>query len=190
MTTGFITLTPEEILTRWRKLRGWEPLCSGATAARGDDSNLNALLMLHIKAWYTRALLTYPAHTLPKLDFSAECSSPVPCAGGSALLSVPDSCLRPVSVLISGWDIPAEVSPPDSHTALLQLNPFTGGTASAPAAVLVSPGTLRITPADSNSTLTALRGIPAPADDRFILSPFLEADMAKNDFIDSLNSQT
>lgn len=182
-------LTPEEILTRWRLLRGWEPLCSGAPGLsfeRTPSPQLDAMLMEHIRAWYLRALTTYPVCHLPQLDFSG--SAPLAQAHGITTLTIPAECLRPVSVALGSWHRPAQVFPAESPQALHQLNPFTAATPAAPVAIQAAPALLELYPAEQGCTLAALTGVPAPQADRFILTPFLIADMAKNDFIDSLDS--
>ncbi len=45
MNTTHVIMTPEEILTRWRLLRGWEPLCSGHISVTAHNSALDSLNM-------------------------------------------------------------------------------------------------------------------------------------------------
>ena len=170
-------MTPEEILTRWRLLRGWEPLCSGHISVTAHNSALDSLLIEHIRAWYRKALATYPLEQLPLMEFAAQTSLDSFRTDQSATLTLPPGCLRPASVALSTWHRPANIQAADSEAAQLQLNPYTAASDSHPVAIRLSQSALSLHPAAPGSAVVSLLGVPAPENNRFVLSPFLIADI-------------
>ena len=140
-----LNLTSEQMLGYWRLLRGYEPLRSDHAVTRRDGIDLDSLLMKEISAWYATLLDTAPVEMLVTTDIASSLVA-VTRPDLSAMVALPDSCRRLISIALRGWEQPAVVVPVDDNPDLYaeQFNPYTCGSVQRPAAILMPDRTVRL----------------------------------------------
>ncbi|MCM1163113.1 MAG: hypothetical protein NC339_02520 [Muribaculaceae bacterium] len=136
-----LTLTRAEMLERWRLHHGLLPLSDSATVTATVPTVADSFHYAAIEEWYTRLLLTAPAHQIDPVDYGRRITLPAGADGG-VTFTLPREALRLLSVRLMGWwcdariiSDPAEVN----REARLQLDLYTRATESDPVA-LVRPG--------------------------------------------------
>jgi hypothetical protein len=130
-----VSLSPDEMLERWRIFRDLEPLRADSVVDRTDGLDIDSALRWQMRAWYLDLLDHADPVRLAPVDV-ANRSTLHPEADGSAVIILPENCRRLISIMVDGWDLPAKLTTPDSSLAVLQLNPFTRGNCHAPVAVV------------------------------------------------------
>lgn len=167
-------LTADEMLAHWRLARGLEPLRADSTVTRTDGVDLDALLMIEIRAWYLNLLDTAPEPMIC-VDDMAAVTPVIALPDGTAEVSLPPRTRRVLEVKLAGWERPARIvrpADPDAPRLLaLQASPWSRGGCCRPVAVMEA-GRLRLyslPEADggggaSTPVLESLRVVVEPAD--------------------------
>lgn len=164
-----ITLDTAAMLALWKRAHGYEPSRTDSTVTRVDGPDIDSLLTLEMRQWYIKALMELPPHMLPLSDI-ASLVTPVASPLGAASVTLPEGCLRVISVSMSHWHRPvAAFHSPDSTEALAQANIYARGGNCRPIAVL-DQSTLTLIP--DGGEVTRLLCVMTPNDDStFILTP-------------------
>lgn len=169
-----LSLSTEAMLSRWRLLRGYEPLRSDHAASRRDGIDLDSLLLDEIRAWYARLLDEAPISMLAITDIASAITIE-PCGDGSAIATLPDNCRRLLSITLEGWERPAvPIYEADSSAAKLlqrQTNPFSQSRSTAPVAFILPDRKVSlysIPDGISSPTVTAASAVTEPADGTFV----------------------
>lgn len=154
MMPGKVTLmSGEELLERWRVVRGWEPLPSAGGSA--EDARLEQMMKDELRGWYCATISSLPPGDVPAIDLSGQtlCGVADPERGLEARL--PAGCLRVTAVRLRGWE---RCALPEERE--LDFNPFCLPGPESPAAALGGAGTIRLLPA--TGALELLLGVPDP----------------------------
>lgn len=162
------------MLERWKLMRRMEPLRSDCSVTRTDGIDLDRELTMEMQAWYVRALLEESADHLPLTELSGEVSvTRAPC--GAGMVSLPDNCLRVVSVTLRGWQVPARVvADPLSAVALAQLSPWARAGCASPVAVVHSTHVMLYTPPEGEIVLESMLAVTYCEDDTiYRLTPYM-----------------
>lgn len=164
-----LTLDRKQMTARWLQLTRLEPLRADCVVTRTYGIDLEALAASEARLWYVSLLGHGPLRWLrvtemaddAKLDINDE---------GIAVVTLPERCVRPVSVELHGWERPAPVVAADSPEAWLQTNPFSRGGVARPVAVMRPGRRLEIysPPAEGQARLKSLRGVADTGDDSFV----------------------
>ncbi|MDE6557409.1 MAG: hypothetical protein K2K55_10685 [Duncaniella sp.] len=118
-----ITLTPDQMLARWRAIRLLDTSDASGLIAE-QPSAIDLILKAEIDAWYRNYLMTAPASLCPVADISATVMR-----GGSTVqyeLILPVNTIRVCRLRLSSWhrDAAIIVDPAPDRKAL-QTSPFT-----------------------------------------------------------------
>lgn len=101
-----ITLTREEMLALWRRMRTVEPLRLDCSVGRTDSVDIDAILDGEMRLWYLNMLDSADPDLLPveNVADAADCSTAAP----SSVMTVrlPEQVRRVVSVRFSQWESP------------------------------------------------------------------------------------
>lgn len=161
-----LSLTPERMLALWKLTHGYEPLRSDASVVRSDGIDLDALLRLEMRRWYTDLLDNGPLHLLPVRDISGS-SVAFDRTDSSVLLSVNRTLRRIVEVKLRGWNRPARIIGLDydrrADILQAQASPYACAGANEPIAVIESHNTLRCYPPPAGTpAIAVLRAVVEP----------------------------
>ncbi len=145
-----LSLTRSEMLERRRLVGGLEPLRTDCSVSHADGIDIDALLEIQLREWYVALLDTAPVGMLAPEDIAGQCSIEIgsgPWEGG-AMITVPDSCRRPLSVFLQGWMVPAAIQRTDQTDTVLcrQLNPYTAADETKPVAIVLHDGRIAAWP--------------------------------------------
>ncbi|MDD6777656.1 MAG: hypothetical protein PUD91_01285 [Bacteroidales bacterium] len=98
-----MSVTEKEMIDLWKLKCGYTTPRRDCYLERDDDVELDELLVVQLRAWYAGLLLTAPPHLLPVEDVSTDCTVAVE-GTGAAVVTLPERCVRPLAVRISGWE--------------------------------------------------------------------------------------
>lgn len=167
-----------EMIQLWQLTNGLTPMRSDCDMIRTDGLDTQALLLCHIKRWYENLLTSAPPRLLPIADLASQAEATAD-ADGVVCITLPDECVRPLSVRLDGWHRPADIVDLDSlppSTRHLMQSPLCVGGAINPLAVLQPDGTLRLySSAASQPNVTSLLCVVRPPEGVFRLDPALLA---------------
>ena len=136
-----LTLTEEEMLTRWRLLTLLEPMApAGAIASREDYTPLRQLCLLKMRAWYERLLDAADPALVPVTDIRGSCRLHL--EGGQWLMELPEGTRRVLTVRLAGWSRPAVPVTADEATECT--NSYLTGSHGNPLVIRLSPTRLLI----------------------------------------------
>lgn len=152
----WLTITEEELLTRWRVRRGWEPLPVESAAAERDE-RLERMLLDEMRGWYARQIALAPVEELPVEDFSSEIPPLTEAVDSDdgVEVRVPGDCIRVTGVKLAGWN---KMALP--ITGQLDFNPYCAPDVNNPRAIDCGGGVLRLYPAIGG--LSAMLGVRNP----------------------------
>lgn len=164
-----IRLSREEMLTEWKRRKGMMPVSTSTLQVRRlDNETVDEMLMADIDDWYARLLATEPVEFLPQRDFAGE-AEVRDNGDGSVEVELPDECVRPVSVRMSGWMRPARiVDDCDGALARMQTSRYVSGKRCDPIAVRRGRR-LTLYSRDGEGKLTELLGVAPPADGSYVM---------------------
>lgn len=158
-----ITLTPDEMLDRWRLYRAMEPLRADCEVERLDGLDTDTILRIQMRAWYLDLLDFGDPARLAPVDVASRAMLQ-PENDGSAVITLPFDCRRLLELKVEGWHTPARITAPGTPLAIEQLNPYTRGNCHSPVAV-VDRFRCRIYPLPSTGAgIEYALGAVAPAD--------------------------
>lgn len=159
----FYNLTESEMLALWKQVMRLDTPRRDCTVEWDDGIDLDALLLTHIKQWYSHQLNTAPAHLLPIEDVAAQVS--LTTRQGIVVATPPEQCVRPVEWKLTEWQrsVTAFLDP-CSHEAMLQLNEWTRGGVCDPAIIDYGFQLLMMSSASSMPQLENARCVVCPAD--------------------------
>lgn len=129
----------------WLQRKGYEPLRSDCRVERSDGADLPAIARGECRLWYERLLAEAQVsmlvpHDLADANGLAMSMTRVP----SALLKLPEECVRPVAVKLTSWLAPARIVTPDDPLARLQSWHLSAGGVVNPVAVFHPDHTLEL----------------------------------------------
>lgn len=163
-----LTLTEEEMLTRWRLLTLLEPMApAGAIAGREDYTPLRQLCLLRMRAWYEGLLDAADPTLVPVTDIRGSCR--LYRANDHWLMELPEGTRRVLSVRLAGWSRPETPVTPDEATECS--NPYISGSCGNPQVVRLSPTRLLINGpvTDVTASTGEVMATMLPADGSYIL---------------------
>lgn len=167
-----LTLDRKEMTALWLQYTRLEPLRADSVVTRAYGIDLEALAASEARLWYASLLSRAPLRWLRVSEMADDAKLSVN-TEGITLISLPERCVRPVSVELHGWERPAPVVEPHSPEAWLQTNPYSRGGVARPVAVWQPQDhTLAIysPPAPGQGRLKSLRGVADPGPDQFIFA--------------------
>lgn len=178
MNTGLITLTADELLSRYKLLGFYEPMLDSAAVELSPGVDLDRLLMMQIDAWYARQFHEAPKEILPVSEI-APLLTPERLPDGAAGVMLPEGTVRVISVMMDGWKRYAEiVSDPASPRARAQTNRYSRGGCSNPVAVATPDGRMTLyTPPPDKLALTSVKAIVMPESGTYLFTPALLATL-------------
>lgn len=152
------------MLALWRQLRYNEPIRNDAAVTRVDGVDRDRLHQVEMRNWYLNLLATGDLRYLKISDIATQVAV-TSMGDGTGRVLLPEKCVRPLWVMLEGWDRAARVVEPDTLEAEMQLNEFSRGGTVEPVAVHY-PGQLRLYSLVEGETqkLTALRCVMEPED--------------------------
>lgn len=166
-----LNLTKKEMTELWLRLTRLEPLRADCRVTRSFGVDLEAIAAIEMRRWYLDLLASGPAEWLPVSDCADRAVLAVS-DEGTLTVTVPEDCVRVLSLELYGWERPAEIVQPGSRAARMQYNPFSAGGVAAPVAVLRPGGrTLEIhSPAAGakSARLRSLEAVTDPGEEHYI----------------------
>ncbi len=175
-----VTLTAEQMLSRWKLSRYFEPLRSDCLITRTDGIDLDRLLMQEIDAWYITQLHSLPIEHLPLTDITARLS-PIRTDDGAAMVALPDDVLRIASVMVDGWLRPPQIiTDMSTPMAMAQSSPMARGGCAAPVVVVTQRRMMLYTPPPGDISLSSVSAVVLPHDNTYYLTPTLLSDITLN----------
>ena len=166
-----LKLSRNEMLDRWLLLTREEPLRADCRVTRSFGIDLEALASMEMRMWYVDLLCHGPLEWVPLSEMAREAEVEVS-PEGSLTITLPDDCMRPVSVELHGWERPARIVLPGSREAVMQTNPFACGGVSRPVAVLRNGGRvleIHSSPARPvDARIRSLICVADPGDDSYV----------------------
>lgn len=162
----------EELVTRWKVCRGWEPLRTDATLRRQDAIDIDAYIASKIESEYGVMLESGPLDELVVEDITQEVTVSRD-ADGTAVLTPGEGCKRLVEVMMEGWHRPATlVADDDNRVARRQLSPLSCGRDNHPVGVVEKGGRVRLYTLATGCALkpVRVRGVKVPPKGMVIVS--------------------
>ncbi|MCC8038257.1 MAG: hypothetical protein LIP02_09030 [Bacteroidales bacterium] len=137
-----ITISQTEMLALWRQLRYNEPIRNDAAVTRVDGVDRDRFHRVEMRNWYLNLLATGDLRYLKISDIASQVAV-TSMGDGTGRVLLPERCVRPLWVMLEGWNRAARVVEPQSLEAEMQLNDYSRGGAVDPVAVHY-PGHLRL----------------------------------------------
>ena len=102
------TYTEAEMIDLWREVNGLSPTRADSRVERTDGLNINAIILRHVNSWYESQLQSAAAKSLPVADLKDRAAITM-LPHGVAEVTLPDECVRPLSVRLEGWKQKAKI---------------------------------------------------------------------------------
>lgn len=154
----------EELVTRWKVCRGWEPLRTDATLRRQDAMDIDGYIASMLESEYGIMLESGPLEELVTEDVTGEVTVSRD-ADGVAVLTPGVGCRRVAEVMMEGWHRPATIVSEDDNTlSRQQLSPLSCGRDWHPVGVKERSGRVRLYSVASDRSLRPIRvlGVKEP----------------------------
>lgn len=163
-----VRLSREEMLREWKRRKGMIPVSTSMLqVSRRDSESVDEMLLGEIDDWYAGLLATEAPEFLPVRDIAAEVEIK-DMGDGSMVVELPDECLRPVSVRMSGWKRPARITEDyDGALARIQSSRYVSGKSCDPIAVKRGRR-LTLYSKSGEGKLTELLCVAPPADGSYM----------------------
>lgn len=153
------TFTEEQMAEWWYLRNGWHSL--PVNGGIDDKTELNRVIHEEVSVWYEKLLRTADPRLLPHEDVALEVKVNTLTAN-SALLTLPERCIRAFSVRMADWDRTVyEIEPADERALSRETVRALASTPSTPHAYLCPDGLIEVHGMDRNTDWSAQRIPPS-----------------------------
>lgn len=161
--------TMEQFVDEVARLQGVIPSRDDCSMELSTGSDIREYLASQVKNRYARLLMEADPRLLPTGEFAPEGMVTENAGDGSATITLPDGCVRPLSVKMEAWATEAVAVAWSEALARRQSNRYLRSGRNAPTAMTAPDGrSLRVWPGGSGA-IESLRGVRQPEENTIIL---------------------
>ena len=167
------SFSSSEMLAYWRRALGFDTSRPDCDISIYEGIDVDGIIRVRMRQWYLRQLDTALPCMVNHEDVASRCSmAPSKHVADAALITLPADARRPMSVKLSGWEVPAPVVTPSEAAQRIKrmASPFGRPGCCDPLALKTEAG-IEVYPA--RGTLQSLRAVVDPGEDLYILDEFL-----------------